>query len=116
MKNGTGPSNESILGETENIPVRMALDMAAYMDATVVALLRRSPGQKWQLSGMKMVSKSYITGEDPKPFVCPDCRKTYESYWDGNDCSCGSIHLCNNCIERHVHGKHTTEIAIAWEE
>jgi len=24
-------------------------------------------------------------------FTCPDCKKTYRCYWDGNDCECGKI-------------------------
>jgi len=30
-------------------------------------------------------------------FQCPDCDKMYRCYWDGNDCACGTINLCDAC-------------------
>ena len=42
-----------------------------------------------------------------KWIVCPDCGKKQLCYWDGNDCSCGTIDLCAKCGLRHEkeHGK-----------
>ena len=38
--------------------------------------------------------------EEPA-FRCPDCGKKYWCYFDGNDCSCGMIHLCSRCAKKH---------------
>lgn len=42
-----------------------------------------------------------------KTFKCPDCNRGYRCYWDGNDCKCGKIHLCNKCAANHVN--HTAD-------
>lgn len=38
---------------------------------------------------------------DELRFTCPDCGVRYACYWDGNDCDCGTIHICMKCIENH---------------
>lgn len=43
-----------------------------------------------------------------KPFVnCVDCGCGMKCYWDGNDCKCGTINICNKCYhskhEKHDH-------------
>jgi hypothetical protein len=38
-------------------------------------------------------------------YKCPDCGKTYRCYWDGHDCSCGTIHLCGMCAKT-THASH----------
>ncbi len=35
-------------------------------------------------------------------FACPECSKKYRCYYSGNDCSCGTINLCNSCAKKHV--------------
>jgi hypothetical protein len=34
-------------------------------------------------------------------FQCPDCGRDYRCYWDGHDCACGTINLCQHCAARH---------------
>ena len=33
-----------------------------------------------------------------RTYTCPECGKKYRCYWDGNDCTCGVINLCNKCM------------------
>ena len=49
-------------------------------------------------------------------FTCPECGETYESYWEGHDCNCGKIHLCNHCIQRHDAGVHKIVIRLEFTE
>jgi hypothetical protein len=45
-----------------------------------------------------------------KPFfTCPDCGKKYRCYWDGHDCSCGTINLCKKCAAGHIRLEHDAE-------
>ena len=46
-------------------------------------------------------------------FICPECKHKYRCYYDGNDCKCGKIHLCDGCYRvRHMnHDLTTTEAA-----
>ena len=58
------------------------------------------------------------SGDDSKPqlplldggdkafkFECPCCHIKYSSYFDGNDCVCGVINLCHECIKPHEQHK-----------
>lgn len=36
------------------------------------------------------------------PFQCPNCFRRYRNYYDGHDCGCGQINICNECVRFHV--------------
>lgn len=50
-------------------------------------------------------------------YTCPDCGKRYPCYWDGSDCSCGTIHICMKCAVNHAeHGTTLTLHDVPQEE